>query len=167
MTVVVTGLTAERMIEMEEATVIDGDVVGNNLILHTRGGDDIDTGNVRGPTGATGAAGTNGTNGAGDFICTSGTRPASPVEGYSIYETDTDLRRTWTGTRWKVQEYIIFIVLGREQPGRRKNAFFALAPRAQPRFFPRMRVFGSTKLTPTRNGFGLELLGLALPLLLG
>lgn len=96
----VTGLTAERMIAMENATVIDGDVVGNNLILRTRDGTTIDTGNVRGPIGPSGAAHT---------ICTSTTRPvlAPGDEGKSIYETDTDLVRIWTGTRWRVQEKII------------------------------------------------------------
>ena len=52
----VTGLTAERMIEMEEATVIDGEVRVDNLILITRGGTEIDAGNVRGPVGPQGPA---------------------------------------------------------------------------------------------------------------
>jgi len=109
----VTGLTADRMIEMENATVVDGEVVGNNLILETRDGTPIDAGNVRGPQGVPGAPGTNGTNGAGDFICTSTTRPASPINGLSIYETDTGLRRTWNGTRWKCQERVLCTVATR------------------------------------------------------
>ncbi|MET0787478.1 MAG: hypothetical protein ABWY25_12330 [Paenisporosarcina sp.] len=53
----VTGLTAERMIEMEAATVIDGQIEGDNLVLVTRGGTEIDAGNVRGPKGDKGDIG--------------------------------------------------------------------------------------------------------------
>lgn len=60
----VTGLTAQRMIEMEAQTVIDGSVQGDNLILVTRGGTPIDAGNVRGPKGDTGATGAAGAVGA-------------------------------------------------------------------------------------------------------
>ncbi len=50
----VTGFTAERMLEIEAASVIDGEVRTNNLFLITRGGTEIDAGNVRGPIGNTG-----------------------------------------------------------------------------------------------------------------
>lgn len=53
----VTGLTAERMKEMEDATVVDADVVGGNLILTTKGGSTIDAGAVTGPTGPPGPPG--------------------------------------------------------------------------------------------------------------
>lgn len=33
-------------------------------------------------------------------VCTSTTRPASPFEGQTIYETDTDLVRSWNGSSW-------------------------------------------------------------------
>lgn len=59
----VTGFTAERMLVIENESVIDGEVVGNNLHLIQRGGVVIDAGNVRGATGATGATGPPGTNG--------------------------------------------------------------------------------------------------------
>jgi hypothetical protein len=36
----------------------------------------------------------------GTIICTSTTRPASPFEGQTIYETDTDLSLTYTGAAW-------------------------------------------------------------------
>jgi hypothetical protein len=36
----------------------------------------------------------------GTIICTSSTRPASPFEGQTIYETDTDLSLTWSGSAW-------------------------------------------------------------------
>lgn len=34
------------------------------------------------------------------IICTSSTRPASPFEGQTIYETDTDLSYTYNGSAW-------------------------------------------------------------------
>lgn len=34
--------------------------------------------------------------------CTSITRPSSPVDGMTIYETDHDLLRTWNGTAWQI-----------------------------------------------------------------
>lgn len=48
----VTGLTAERMLEIEAASVVDGEVVGDNLILTRQDESTIDAGNVRGPVGA-------------------------------------------------------------------------------------------------------------------
>lgn len=33
-------------------------------------------------------------------VCTSTTRPASPYEGQTIYETDTDKTLVWTGSAW-------------------------------------------------------------------
>ncbi len=33
-------------------------------------------------------------------VCTSGTRPVSPAEGVTIYETDTDLEYTWDNAAW-------------------------------------------------------------------
>jgi microcystin-dependent protein len=53
----VTGFTAERMLNIENSTVVDGEVQGDNLILQTRDGTPIDAGNVRGPKGDTGAIG--------------------------------------------------------------------------------------------------------------
>lgn len=36
--------------------------------------------------------------------CTSSTRPASPVDGQPIYETDTDCLRIWNGSTWTLVE---------------------------------------------------------------
>lgn len=36
----------------------------------------------------------------GTIICTSSTRPASPFEGQTIYETDTDSTYTYSGSAW-------------------------------------------------------------------
>lgn len=96
----VTGFTAERMLEMENATIISGHVDGNDLILVTKDDTEINAGSVIGPVGPAGGA---------FIICTSSTRPSltEPEHGKAIYETDTGLIRVWTGTRWKLQEKII------------------------------------------------------------
>lgn len=53
----VTGYTAEKMEEISQDNIVDGDIVGDNLHLITRGGDTIDAGNVRGATGEDGPPG--------------------------------------------------------------------------------------------------------------
>lgn len=55
----VTGLTKDRMIQIEEASIVNARKEGDNLILTTFGGHDINVGNVRGPKGDTGNAGFN------------------------------------------------------------------------------------------------------------
>lgn len=50
----VTSYTAERMKQIEDETVVDGEVVGDNLHLITREGVVIDAGNVRGAQGVPG-----------------------------------------------------------------------------------------------------------------
>jgi hypothetical protein len=57
----VTGLTAERMLAIEGASVIDGEVLADHLILTKFDGTQIDAGNVVGPTGPTGPQGDPGT----------------------------------------------------------------------------------------------------------
>lgn len=49
--------------------------------------------------------------------CTSGTRPASPVEGMMIYETDTDLIRAYTGSGWETIAGIIRAAVTSRQNG--------------------------------------------------
>lgn len=55
----VSALTAARMLEIEAQSIVDGDVVGDNLILTQRDGDTINAGNVRGPQGPAGTPGSN------------------------------------------------------------------------------------------------------------
>lgn len=55
--ITVTGLTAERMKAIEAASVISGRISGDNLILTTYGGSEVDAGNVRGALGPTGPTG--------------------------------------------------------------------------------------------------------------
>lgn len=50
----VDGLTKERMLEIEAASVVDGEVVGDDLILTRHDGTTINAGNVRGPAGSGG-----------------------------------------------------------------------------------------------------------------
>lgn len=52
----VTGFTAARMLVMEAATIVDGDIVGDNLILKRHDNVTIDAGNVRGPVGSPGVS---------------------------------------------------------------------------------------------------------------
>ena len=54
----VTSLTADRMLAIEAASVVDGDVVGDNLILTKHDGTQINAGSVRGPQGVPGPMGT-------------------------------------------------------------------------------------------------------------
>lgn len=56
----ITGYTATRMQAIENASVIDGDIVGDNLILKRFDQTTINAGNVRGPQGIQGPAGQNG-----------------------------------------------------------------------------------------------------------
>lgn len=54
----VTGLTADRMLAIEAASVVDGDVDGNgNLILTKHDGTQINAGSVKGPQGPAGPVG--------------------------------------------------------------------------------------------------------------
>ena len=53
----VTSLTADRMLAIEAASVVDGDVVGDNLILTKHDGSQINAGNVRGAPGPSGPQG--------------------------------------------------------------------------------------------------------------
>lgn len=53
----ITGLTAERMLEIEGASVVDGEIVSGNLVLTTHDGTQINAGPVTGPQGPTGPAG--------------------------------------------------------------------------------------------------------------
>ena len=43
----------------------------------------------------------------GKITCTSTTRPTAPFEGMDIYETDTDLQLTYTGSAWVVTAQLL------------------------------------------------------------
>src|SRR5262249_48361247 len=103
-TTTVTGMTAAKMLTIQDMSVNTGHVNGaGHLILTQYGGATIDAGLVKG------AQGDIGPTGSGFVICTSSTRPAVTAgdEGLAIYETDTDLVRIWDGTRWAPPPYVI------------------------------------------------------------
>lgn len=56
----ITGLTAERMLEIEAQSIVDGEIIGNNLILERFDGTPIDAGVVVGPQGPQGNPGATG-----------------------------------------------------------------------------------------------------------
>lgn len=53
----ITGLTADRMLEIEAASVVDGDIVDGELVLTKHDGSTIDAGSVIGPPGPAGPIG--------------------------------------------------------------------------------------------------------------
>lgn len=55
--VTVTAFTAARSLEIEETAIVEGKIVGDNLVLTNRRGEDKVAGNVRGPKGNKGDAG--------------------------------------------------------------------------------------------------------------
>ena len=58
-------------------------------------------------------------------VCTSGTRPASPVEGMVVYETDTDRLATYNGTTWVPAAAALHVQPGSWTAG---TAYSALTP---------------------------------------
>lgn len=86
----ITGLTAERMIAIEDASVVDGAVVGDNLILYQHDGSQIDVGNVRGPAGEMGP----GPGSEGSILYTA---PGPTVAWSDIlkFRTDADGKLEW------------------------------------------------------------------------
>lgn len=76
----VTGFTADRMLEIENASIVDGNVVGNNLILTRFDTTTIDAGPVIGPQGIQGPTGPAGPTGpTGSTGPTGDTGPTGPV----------------------------------------------------------------------------------------
>jgi hypothetical protein len=88
----VTGLTATRMLQIEASSIIDGDIVGTDLILTRHDGTQINAGSIVGPGGLP----------LGIVVATSLTRPVGTAryEGLLLYETDTDKMYTWDGAAW-------------------------------------------------------------------
>ncbi len=95
----VTGYTAARMKQIEDSAIIDGDIVGDNLILKRFDTVEINAGNIRGPQGIQGPPGqtpASFTTAQRDAL-TGGELWA----GRFIYNSTT-LRLEWyTGTTWQ------------------------------------------------------------------
>lgn len=49
------------------------------------------------------------------IVCTSGTRPSSPVEGMQVFETDTDRLLSYDGTNWTLPDNVAGGTLGYAQ----------------------------------------------------
>ena len=87
----VTGMMAGRMKDIEDASIVSGSVVGDNLILINRKGEALDAGSVRGARGLPGAQGVKGDPGGSEvitrkFAIAPGTmiRRTHPGVGYSV-----------------------------------------------------------------------------------
>lgn len=50
----ITGFTSARMLDIEDNSIVDGEVIGDNLMLTKHNGTVINAGSVRGPTGSPG-----------------------------------------------------------------------------------------------------------------
>lgn len=72
----VTGITAARAQEIEDASIVDGAVTGDDLILFRHDGTSLNAGNVRGPQGDPGADAA-----TGDVNPTAGTTPIRGTGG--------------------------------------------------------------------------------------
>lgn len=81
-----TGFTAARMLEIENSCIVDGEVVGDALILTQRDGTEINAGSVRGPQGMPGAAGAAGAAGPAGPAGAAGVGPTGTI---SIFGGDT------------------------------------------------------------------------------
>lgn len=97
--VTINGYTAQHMQDIEDNTIVDANLVNYELVFTKHDNTTINLGNVRGATGATGPQGIQGAAGSSGYvICTSTTRPSSPIIGMSIYETDTGKHLVYYGT---------------------------------------------------------------------
>jgi hypothetical protein len=95
------------MKQIEDAAIIDGAVVLDDLILTRYDASQINAGNVRGVPGVKGDTGV-----GGILVVTSTTRHANPTEGMTIYETDTDQLWTYNGATWTWPKNVAGGILG-------------------------------------------------------
>ncbi len=97
----VTGYTKEKMDEIADQTVVDGQVIGGSLVLATRGGESINAGPVIGPQGPPGTD-------PSIRIVTSATRPTTDLfNGLHIYETDTKRVYAYHGAVWYARGLVV------------------------------------------------------------
>lgn len=94
----VTGFTAARMLQIENESIVDGDVVGSNLILKARDGTEIDAGIVQGPQGIQGPTGPQGAT--GPIGATGDTGPTGPqgIQGPAGATTLVAIQEKSTGS---------------------------------------------------------------------
>jgi hypothetical protein len=101
----ITGLTAERMLEIEAASVVDGEILADHLVLTKHDGTTIDAGSVVGPAGPAGPAGAAGTSTPLDgwnAIAQALTFGVADAPSYTV-TLPGDLTGTYApGQRWKL-----------------------------------------------------------------
>lgn len=93
----VTGMTAARMQQIEDESIINGLITAGHLILTRHDGTPIDAGPVIGPAGPVGPAGP-----TSIAIATSITRPVGGAlfAGLGLFETDTKRFYIYDGAAW-------------------------------------------------------------------
>jgi len=92
----ITGLTAYRMLQIENQSIVDGEIVNDNLILSRFDGNTINAGNVRGPEGPQG--GTLTIKGSVSLITNLPTSGNSTNDAYIVDENSHIY--VWNGTTW-------------------------------------------------------------------
>lgn len=84
----VTGMTAARMLEIEQQSITDARIEGDELILTTFGGTDQNVGSVRGPQGIQGPGGTvttvNGKTGSSISLTAADVGAVTPAQAASL-----------------------------------------------------------------------------------
>jgi microcystin-dependent protein len=94
----IVGYTAARMKEIEDASIVDGNIVGDELILVRHDGATVNAGNVRGPQGIQGPGGADLTA-VMQLLCPTGTvvpfAGAAPPTGWLICDGSSLLRSSY------------------------------------------------------------------------
>jgi len=103
----VTGLTAARMLEIENASIVDARLNDYDLILTNHEGQDINVGNVRGPQGPEGPIETPATIGA---MINSTADKTSPVDADRLPLMDSEVgnvikKFSWLSVKDRLKEY--------------------------------------------------------------
>lgn len=95
----ITGLTADRMLAIEAASVVDGDVQGDDLFLIRQDGTPINAGNVRGAAGPTGPPGPSSAPPLVSVL------PALPSNGQEVYLDVGGGAGAMRTVRWHLRYY--------------------------------------------------------------
>lgn len=102
----VTSFTADRMLAIENASVIGGEVVGDNLILTRKDGSQINAGSVRGAPGLRGFTGTPGevTNAALTSAINTVNNNIAKAGFGIVAHASTEAEQSWTNSSgsWKL-----------------------------------------------------------------
>lgn len=105
----ITGLTADKMAEIDGLSLIDADVVGTDLILTKRNMDTINAGNVKGLTGASGLTSNYyyaRSNSSLSLVNTA----ITTVDGWAFYEGLPTLVSISSGTNFTINQAGIYLI---------------------------------------------------------